>query len=85
MNPKFRNAIAEIVGVLAMANAALPQLAATTHVPAWVGVVVALLINVGNQFLKDSTPPPTPAPTSVSVTSVPAAPFVSSVPPVITK
>jgi hypothetical protein len=60
MNPKARNAIAESVAILAIAQAAIPQLAANDHVPAWVGIVIALLVNVGNQLLKDSTPPPTP-------------------------
>jgi len=60
MNPKLRNAIAEAVAVLGIANATLPQLATTTHVPAWVGIVIAALVNIGNQFIKDSNPPPTP-------------------------
>jgi len=58
LNPKVRNAVVEAVAILGIANAALPQLAATTHVPAWVGVVVAFLVNVGNQILKDNTPKP---------------------------
>jgi hypothetical protein len=70
MNPKLRNSIAEIVSVLSIADAAIPQLAAATHIPAWVGVVLAILVNVGNQLLKDSTPPPTPS-APVNVGSVP--------------
>ena len=58
MNPKLRNAIAESVAVLAIANGFLPQFSNFTHIPPWVGVVLALLINVGNQLLKDSTPHP---------------------------
>lgn len=73
MSPKLRNALAETAAVLALAQAAIPQIAATDHVPAWVGIVVALLINVVNQFLKDSSPPPTLA-APVDITSVPPKP-----------
>lgn len=73
MNQKIRNAIAESVAILAIAQAAIPQLATSDHIPAWVGIVVALLVNVGNQLLKDSTPPPTPS-NAVDVTSVPPKP-----------
>jgi hypothetical protein len=58
LNPKLRNVIAETVAILGIANATLPQLAADSHIPAWVGIVVALLINIGNQLIKDSTIPP---------------------------
>lgn len=70
MNPKIRNAIAESVAILALAQAAIPQLQASDHIPAWVGIVIALLVNVGNQLLKDSSPPPTPS-APVDVKSVP--------------
>ncbi len=56
--PKVRNVIAESIAILGIANASIPQLATDTHVPAWVGIVIALLINVGNQLIKDSTVPP---------------------------
>ena len=62
MNPKLRNAIAETVSLLGIAQAAVPQLTAISHLPAWVGPVLALVVTVGNQFLKDTTPPPTPSP-----------------------
>ncbi len=61
MDPKLRNAIAEIVALAGLAYAALPNLH-IGNIPAWVGPVLSLIVTVGNQFLKDSTPPPTPTP-----------------------
>jgi hypothetical protein len=58
LNAKVRNSIAEVVSILGIIDAALPQLAATTHVPAWAGVVIAMLAAVGNQLIKDSNVPP---------------------------
>lgn len=58
MTPKYRNALAEFVAILGVAYAALPSWSAAVHIPAWVGLAIALLINVGNQLIKDSTPKP---------------------------
>ena len=63
MSPKYRNAVAESIAVLGVAYAALPSWSAAVHVPAWVGLAIALLINVGNQLIKDSTPKPPISPT----------------------
>ena len=60
MNPKLRNATAEIVSLVGIAQAAIPDFRAASGLPAWVGPLLALIVTVGNQFLKDSTPPPTP-------------------------
>jgi hypothetical protein len=59
MNPKVRNIIAEVLTIVGIAIATLPDLQATTHVPAWVGVALAFITNVGNQILKQfpGTPP----------------------------
>ena len=59
INPKLRNALAEIVSLGGIAQAAIPQFTAITHVPAWVGIVLALVVTCANQLLKDSTNPPT--------------------------
>ena len=59
MNPKLRNALAEIVSLGGIAQAAVPQFTAVSHVPAWVGPTIALIVTVANQLYKDSTPPPT--------------------------
>jgi hypothetical protein len=57
---KIRNAIAETVQLMGIAQAAVPQFTAVSHLPAWVGPAVSLAVALGNQWLKDSTPPPTP-------------------------
>jgi hypothetical protein len=61
---QIRNIIAEVVTIAGIADAALPQLAATVHVPAWAGVTLAFIANVGNQVLKQffDAPPAPPAP-----------------------
>ena len=57
----IRNVIVEAVAIAGIAIAALPQLSAATHVPAWVGVALALVVNIGGQILKTMFPnPPTP-------------------------
>lgn len=59
MNPKIRNSIAEAASLAGIAVAAIPQLSTVMHIPAWVGVVAALVITILNQWVKDSTVPPT--------------------------
>ena len=59
MNPKLRNALAEIISLGGIAQAAVPQFQAGSHLPAWVGPLRALVVTVANQLYKDSTPPPT--------------------------
>jgi len=68
--PRVRNAIAELVSIAGIMIAALPQIAADAHVPQWSGAVLALIVTVGNQLLKDSTIPP-------SLTTTPAVPAPS--------
>jgi hypothetical protein len=59
MNPKIRNAIAEALSLLSLASTFVPQFKAIgCDLPAWAGVTLALVITVGNQWVKDSTPPP---------------------------
>jgi hypothetical protein len=58
MDPKVRNVIAEVLTIVGIAIAALPDLSAATHVPAWVGVALAFVTNVGNQILKQFPPAP---------------------------
>lgn len=63
MNPKIRNAIAEILSLLSVVYGLLPSWSAANYAPpAWVGILLAGLITVGNQFIKDTekTPPPPP-------------------------
>lgn len=64
MNPKLRNALAEIVSLGGIAQAAVPQFTAVSHVPAWVGPLLALVVTVANQLYKDSTPPPGATPSA---------------------
>lgn len=60
MNPKIRNSIAEAVSLLSLAATFVPQFkAAGVSLPPWVGVSIALVVTIGNQWVKDSTPPPT--------------------------
>lgn len=60
MNPKIRNSIAEVLSLLSLAATFVPQFkTAGINLPPWLGVSLALAITVGNQWLKDSTPPPT--------------------------
>ncbi len=66
MNFKLRNTLAEIVSIGGICQAALPGLTAASHLPAWVGPLLALIVTVANQLIKDGekTPPPTPPSTS---------------------
>lgn len=85
MDPKIRNSVAEIISLLGIALAAIPQLQTVMHLPAWAGVVGALVITLGNQWLKDSTPPPTNPDGSKNAPSVVSpvlpAPIVPILPP----
>lgn len=58
MSQKTKNIVTEAVTILGIAQAVLPQLTAVSHVPAWVGVVLAGLIQILNAVLKDSPPSP---------------------------
>jgi hypothetical protein len=63
MNPKLRNALAEIVSIGGILQGAIPSFTSFSHIPVWVGPTLALVVTVANQLYKDSTPPPTaPAP-----------------------
>ncbi len=53
LGSKVHNALVQVVFIAGILNAVLPDLAATTHVPAWVGIVVAAVVKVGNEFLSD--------------------------------
>ena len=59
---KIHNAIVQVVFIAGILNGVLPDLAATTHVPAWVGVIIAAVVKIGNEFLSDKPAAP-PAPT----------------------
>ncbi len=60
MNPKIRNSIAEAISLLSLAATFVPQFkSAGVNLPPWLGVLIALVITVANQWVKDSTPPPT--------------------------
>jgi len=60
MNPKIRNSIAEAISLLSLASSFVPQFKdAGINLPPWAGILIALLVTVGNQWIKDSTPPPT--------------------------
>lgn len=71
---KVRNALAETASLLGIAIAAIPQVSNTVDIPAWVGVVGALVITLINQWVKDSNPAPTPAVNSVTVTETAVIP-----------
>ena len=60
MNPKIRNSIAEAVSLLSLASTFVPQFKeAGVNLPPWLGITIALVVTVANQWVKDSTPPPT--------------------------
>ncbi len=73
MNPKIRNAIAELVSLAGIVYAAIPSLD-IPNIPRWLGPVLSLVVTVGNQWLKDSTPPPTPTAPTVTITGSGVAP-----------
>lgn len=50
---KIHNAVVQIVFIAGVLNGVLPDLAAVTHVPAVVGVVIAAIVKIGNEFLDD--------------------------------
>ena len=56
LSPKVRNGIAEAVSIAGLLEAAIPQFAATVHLPQWAGAVLALVVTIGNQLIKDSAP-----------------------------
>lgn len=64
MNPKLRNALAEVIQLGGIAQAAIPQFTAVSHLPPWVGPLVSLVVSVANQLYKDSTNPPTLPPST---------------------
>jgi hypothetical protein len=79
LSPKIRNSLAEIVSIAGLLVAALPQIAADVHVPQWAGAVLALVVTVGNQLLKDSTIPPSLTETpSLTVGQVPVVTLKST-------
>ena len=84
LSPKVRNSIAEIVSLAGIMVAALPQIAADAHVPQWTGAVLAVVVTVGNQLLKDSTIPPSLTTTPSVPTLPPASSPVAVYPPAIT-
>jgi len=77
INPKLRNALAESAAIGGIALAAIPEWSTAVHVPRWVGLAVALAVNVCNQLYKDSTPPPSVA--AAAAAGNPAASLVSEI------
>ena len=62
MNAKLRNSIAEVISLLSLASTFVPQFKeAGVNLPPWLGILIALVVTVANQWVKDSTPPPTVA------------------------
>jgi len=60
MNPKLRNSIAEALSLLSLALGFVPQFkAAGVSIPPWLAILLAMIVTIGNQWVKDSTPPPT--------------------------
>ncbi len=64
---KLHNAIVQLLFIAGLLNGLLPQLAAITHVPAWVSLLIGAFVKIGNEFLDDeparpadasTTPPP---------------------------
>ena len=53
LGSKVHNAIVQVVFIAGVLNGVLPQLAAFTHVPAIVSVVIAAIVKIGNEFLDD--------------------------------
>ena len=68
MNAQIRNVLAEAVAILGILQGAIPSFTAISHVPAWVGPTVALMVAVGNRLIQDNTPHPT-ASTQAEVTA----------------
>ena len=50
---KIHNAIVQVVFIAGVLNGVLPDLAAVTHVPAIVSVIIAAVVKIGNEFLDD--------------------------------
>ena len=63
IDPKLRNAVAEFLTLLSLAAGFVPELAsAGVAIPKWLAILIAMIITVGNQWIKDTakTPPTTP-------------------------
>jgi hypothetical protein len=74
VNPKIRNGIAEAIAVLGILYAAIPSWSAAGHTPPWwVGLLITLLVSIGNQLLKDSTPSPCPSATTLPDVKTPSS------------
>jgi hypothetical protein len=56
---KVHNAIVQAVFIAGVLNGVIPDLPATTHVPAWVSIVLAAVVKIGNEFLDDKPANPT--------------------------
>jgi len=53
LGSKVHNAAVQVVFIAGVLNGVIPQIAAVTHIPAWIGVVVAAIVKIGNEFLDD--------------------------------
>jgi hypothetical protein len=61
-NPKTVKVIVEIITAAGIAQGVLPQLTAVSHVPAWVGIALGAIVQVGHAILTDTATPPPDAP-----------------------
>ena len=59
LGSKIHNAVVQLVFIAGVLNGVLPDLSAVTHVPAIVGIIIAAVVKIGNEFLDDTpaTPP----------------------------
>ena len=56
---KIHNGIVQAIAIAGILNAAIPDLAALTHIPGWVSAILALVVKIGNEFLDDKPANPT--------------------------
>lgn len=60
LGSKIHNALVQFVFIAGVLNSIIPDLAAVTHVPPIVGVLLGAIVKIGNEFL-DDTPAKPPA------------------------
>lgn len=60
LGSKVHNAIVQVVFIAGTLNGVIPEIAAFTHIPPWVSIVLAAVVKIGNEFLDDKPANPTP-------------------------